>query len=314
MNKKILNYILTGYPNFPLPNFIVKYKLESILNSDRLNFKVPLTKEPCLGQRKYFWTLFKDNCIEWNGKINRYQLGARNNDDLLPLIHSLVVSKRIEPWHFEIQTINNVSSSDADFTILSNLDDIAIKDSKHLISEITQEQLNINMSHHKSKIFSSHDQSVSCELWSGVFTWHNGDGSHHFSAARYIARKLNIPIRLVAELDIYYIDINVFSRLCNKYEIFLLSGKDSAQYILLHNTLRNLKMPFIITPAESGYSHLNQNYDSLKMVAFYKNDKNSLDIIKLFKKYSVMNLCDYFYSLILEQEKKEAELYKILYL
>ena len=143
-------------------------------------------------------------------------------------------------------------------------------------------------------------------------TWHNTGGSHHFAAARYIANKLDEEIDLTAKLEITYLDEQKFRDLFSKYEIFLISSKNTEQYRILFETLLNSKIPFITAPIDS-YFNDRKDYSPLKLLAFYRTDKKSAPIIDLFKNSSVLDLYGYFCTLLVQQLGAQERLKKILY-
>ncbi len=194
---------------------------------------------------------------------------------------------------------------------LTNLDELVIQDSQELISEISQKNLDKNMAHYESKIFHDPSVNVSCELWSGTFTWNNTGGSHHFAAARYIASQLEKPINLISQLTIEYLDKDVMDILFSKYHIFIFSGKNTKQYNLLRETLMHSKVPFVLAPIDAMFS-MNEDYSSLKLLAFYNSGERAFAIRELCKNSALLDLNMYFNSLYQKQLVNEFKLRDIL--
>lgn len=294
------------------PTSITLYNLKNILKQNRTYFKPKLPSSNILGNKRYFWEFFSGHCIEWRYRKYEGRVGSSFNSELLQIFKNLLSSEIIPDWKCEIQTITNVSCSKSCLSDFTNLNDLVRQNSQELISEFTLENLARNMNHYDSKIFHETTQTVSCELWSRTFTWHNTGGSHHFAAARYIANKLDEEVGLTAKLEITYIDEQKFYDLFSKYEIFLISSKNLEQYHILFETLLNSKAPFITAPIDSYFSD-NRDYSSLRMLAFYRADKKSAPIVELFKNSSALDLYSYFYSLILQQSSSKKHLKKTLY-
>ena len=294
------------------PAIVTRYNLKNLLKQNWAHFKPKLTPSNMLGERRYFWEFFSGHCIEWRYRKYEGRVGSSFNRECLPMLKNLLSSEVIPDWKCEIQTITNVSSSKSCLSDFSDLNDVVTQNSRELISEITLENLAKNMNHYESKIFHESTQTVSCELWSKTFTWHNTGGSHHFAAARYIANKLDEEIDLTAKLEITYLDEQKFRDLFSKYEIFLISSKNTEQYRILFETLLNSKIPFITAPIDS-YFNDRKDYSSLKLLAFYRTDKKSAPIIDLFKNSSVLDLYGYFCTLLVQQLGAQERLKKILY-
>lgn len=294
------------------PAIITRYNLKNILKQNRTHFKPKLRPSNSLGARRYFWEFFRGPCSEWRYRKYEGRTGSSSNQEFLPLFRDLLSSEIIPDWKCDIQTITNVSCSKSCLSDFSDLNDVVAQNSKELISEITLENLAKNMKHYGSKIFHETTQTVSCELWSRTFTWHNENGSHHFAAARYIANKLDKDVELSANLEITYLDEQKFHDLFSKYEIFLISSRNTKQYLVLFETLLNSKVSFITAPIDRCFSD-DKDYSSLKLFAFYRKDNKSAPIVELFKKSSALNLYEYFSMLFSQQLNAQKSLEKILY-
>ncbi|HHE3463239.1 DUF6685 family protein [Pasteurella multocida] len=294
------------------PTIITRYNLKNILKQNRTHFKPKLPPSNILGDKRYFWEFFSGHCIEWCYRKYEGRVGSSFNREFLPIFKNLLSSKIIPDWKCEIQTITNVSCSKSCLSDFTDLNDVVTQDSQDLIFELTLENLVKNMNHYESKIFHESTQTVSCELWSKTFTWHNTGGSHHFAAARYIANKLDEEVELTAKLELTYLDEQKFHDLFSKYEIFLISSKNAEQYHILFETLLNSKVSFITAPIDSHFND-DKDYSSLRLLAFYRADKKSGPIVELFKNSTVLDLYGYFYTLILQQPCTQQQLERVLY-
>ena len=293
------------------PLLIVKFNLQHILHNNRCDFKPQLKSDNMLGAKRYFWHYFSGHFIEWYYSKYEHSISSKINIEIPTLLQNLISHKTVPDWKCDIQTITNISSSKSNLSSLTTLDELVIKDSQDLISEISQENLDKNMAHYESKIFHDPSANVSCELWSGSFTWNNTGGSHHFAAARYIASRLEKPINLVSQLTIEYLDKNVMDILFSKYHIFLFSGKNIKQYDLLRETLMHSKVSFVLAPIDAIFS-TNEDYSSLKLLAFYNSDERAFAIRELCKNSTLLDLNIYFNSLYQKQLVNEFKLKDIL--
>ncbi|WP_419851773.1 DUF6685 family protein [Actinobacillus pleuropneumoniae] len=293
------------------PLLIVKFNLQHILHNNRCDFKPQLKSDDMLGAKRYFWHYFSGHFIEWYYSKHEHSISSKINTEIPTLLQNLISHKAVPDWKCDIQTITNISSSKSDLSSLTNLDELVIQDSQELISEISQKNLDKNMAHYESKIFHDPSVNVSCELWSGTFTWNNTGGSHHFAAARYIASQLEKPINLISQLTIEYLDKDVMDILFSKYHIFIFSGKNTKQYNLLRETLMHSKVPFVLAPIDAMFS-MNEDYSSLKLLAFYNSGERAFAIRELCKNSALLDLNMYFNSLYQKQLVNEFKLRDIL--
>ncbi|MBF4102130.1 hypothetical protein INT80_00605 [Gallibacterium anatis] len=191
-NFKDKLFLLTGsletiFRSFT-PSSIVRFNLKFRLKKGIITLKPKLRDQSYfLGSKRYFWQYFRNEFVEWYHD-KTYGLSSRRNIELPHLLSHLTVNQIIPNWQFEIQIINNVGCSKSLLSQLSSLDELVEQDSRDLIPEITETMLHKNMQHRESEIFHTDNSTISCELWSGSFTWENCGGSHHFAAARYIAK------------------------------------------------------------------------------------------------------------------------------
>lgn len=61
--------------------------------------------------------------------------------------------------------------------------------------------------------------------WDGRVFLMNSDGAHHFSAARYIADRLNKSVRLEGRLVIHHLNPSAVAELRRQFDLFALSNK-----------------------------------------------------------------------------------------
>ncbi|OBW94255.1 DUF6685 family protein [Gallibacterium anatis] len=288
------------------PSFILRFNLQYRLRTGVITLKPELQDQSqCLGNKKYFWQCINNKLVEWH-----HNTTARINTELPHLLSHLITTQNIPNWQFEIQTINNVSCSKSLLSQLSSLDELVEQDSRDLISEITETMLHKNMQHRGSKIFHTDNSTISCELWSGSFTWENCSGSHHFAAARYIAKKLEQDINLTGILHVVMLNKELFRTLFSKYHLFLIT-LDTDENLLLNKTLENLKIPFMNTKIEDSFS-INSDENNLRLLAFRNDSLESELVADIFRQSKAINLYGYFYLFLLKQEDNRERYRKIL--
>lgn len=288
------------------PSFILRFNLQYRLRTGVITLKPELQDQSqCLGNKKYFWQCINNKLVEWH-----HNTTARINTELPHLLSHLITTQNIPNWQFEIQTINNVSCSKSLLSQLSSLDELVEQDSRDLISEITETMLHKNMQHRGSKIFHTDNSTISCELWSGSFTWNNCDGSHHFAAARYIAKKLGKKVYLTGILEVTMLNKELFRILFSKYHLYLIET-DLEENQLLYETLMHLKVPFILTKIQDHFS-VNTHESNLRLLAFYNDSLESELVADIFRQSKAINLYRYFYLFLLKQEEYQIKYKRIL--
>ncbi|ERF78983.1 DUF6685 family protein [Gallibacterium anatis] len=313
-NFKDKLFLLTGsletiFRSFT-PSSIVRFNLKFRLKKGIITLKPKLRDQSYfLGSKRYFWQYFRNEFVEWYHD-KTYGLSSRRNIELPHLLSHLTVNQIIPNWQFEIQIINNVGCSKSLLSQLSSLDELVEQDSRDLIPEITETMLHKNMQHRESKIFHTDNSTISCELWSGSFTWENCGGSHHFAAARYIAKKLEQDINLTGILHLVMLNKELFRTLFSKYHLFLIT-LDTDENLLLNKTLENLKIPFMNTKIEDSFS-INSDENNLRLLAFRNDSLESELVADIFRQSKAINLYGYFYLFLLKQEDNRERYRKIL--
>ncbi|MCW4948699.1 DUF6685 family protein [Leclercia adecarboxylata] len=96
--------------------------------------------------------------------------------------------------------------------------------SPELAEPVTPEHLQKNMSHGGLRL----DRMRFAEYqWSERrYYWHNDDGSHHFSAARYQAGRLQLPVPLTGTLHHYSVNVQMVPALRNKWQMFVIPKEE----------------------------------------------------------------------------------------
>lgn len=290
------------------PFFILKNNLKEVLDIYKSDFSPTIKSFNTLGSRRYFWEYFCginfNEAIEWRYSKYYGKGSSSTNTSFLPKLKNLVSNKYLSNWQCDIQDITNVSCSKSNFNEFDNLYTLIQTNSPELIKDINDHGLQRNMEHRESKIFHNTNQVVTCELWSNIFTWNNEGGSHHFMAARYIAHKLMKPVHLTSVLDIAYIDKDKYQKLFSEYDIFLISNKNAGAINLLFEVLLNSKVTFLMSSISSLFS-IDEDLNTLKLIAFYKSDTRSEEVVNIFNSSSAVNLEKYFARLIHQQEINE---------
>ena len=107
----------------------------------------------------------------------------------------------------------------------------------------------------------------------------NGGGSHHFSAARYIAKKLNKKIPIYGCLNELYLDSSSVFSLLRQFDLYSVNSND---WLFIVKECEHFEAPFGLYPAPQPY------YDQT-IIFLPRNNKRSLRISKLFKQVGIFD-------------------------
>lgn len=155
------------------------------------------------------------------GPYGRSQWAERAN---LPKLSCQVV---IEKWCCDIADVTALSSGKTRLANYTSLDELAEHKCTDLIEQISQENLAKNLAHreiliiHEAERTSAHFQRYD---WDDRLFLINGNGAHHFAAARYIALRLPQSVSLQGKFFDERINIAAVQALCTEFEIFALQG------------------------------------------------------------------------------------------
>lgn len=217
--------------------------------------------------------------VHWDSWKNRgfsspFDLIVENRSEsfrqYIPEIEQLTEKQIIENWNCDIQDISGLSASKSDLTKFKNLDEFAL--STTLISEITNESLNKNLLWEKGKILRN--------PYFHRYSWDNNrihlsnsGGSHHFSAARYIASKLDKKIIVSGELISIKLVAESVHSLLNRFDLFAVS---SYLEILISEQCRYFG-------AVVGFFNAPPPFTDKVIIFFPRNNKRSMRLSQLFK-------------------------------
>lgn len=157
----------------------------------------------------------------WVYEYNRYQHRQLTLEEF-----NLFVDKEvIKYWQCEIQEVEGLAASKSILENFSSLDEMVETNSKELIYPISHEQLQKNLKWFETRIFHENpsDYFVT-HAWDKRIFLVNDGGSHHFAAARYLAKRLNEKIYLESKLYRYTINCAAAYSLMYKFEMFVVSN------------------------------------------------------------------------------------------
>ena len=168
----------------------------------------------------YRWDRLNFNAVRWS--FSKY--GARRANCKIKELRQLIEEKNINSYEVELNQVVGLSNSKNNLSSVGNLDEFAIKYCSNYINDLSENRLNEMLSHKEIRIIHAEAYGDFFKRFSwreGIFLINNG-GSHHFSAARYIAARLNKKIILKGRMVDCKLSKFAIERLMDKYTIFLI--------------------------------------------------------------------------------------------
>jgi hypothetical protein len=130
-------------------------------------------------------------------------------------------------WKFEIQDVVGFANSQSDLNKFVSLDDMVESDSPEMIAAMTDEAVEKNLAHREIRLLNQADTSdhVARYAWDGRLFLISAGGSHHFSAARYIAARIGRTVPIKATLHAYSLEPAAVRSLQDRFDIYAVPGQ-----------------------------------------------------------------------------------------
>lgn len=159
---------------------------------------------------------------------------------VIPEAENLIREEIIDGFKCDISLIKGISNSKSEGYDIAEIDELPMQRSPEKVKPVTQEHLRVNMNHHGLRL----DRMLFAEYpWSERrYYWHNDDGSHHFSAARYQARLLQIPVALTGRLYRYHVNTSMVRSLLDKWHFCVLPKQQL--FGNFYDAMKAFKCPF----------------------------------------------------------------------
>ena len=133
----------------------------------------------------------------------------------------------LKNWSCDITDVHGFSASKSELHNFKSTDAMVETNSRTMIDEISHEKLTKNLAHREIRIIHSSDTSdhFTRYLWDDRLFLMNSGGSHHFSAAKYIAARLPEAVTLNGKLYVYSLNAAAIASLRRDFEMFVISDK-----------------------------------------------------------------------------------------
>lgn len=166
------------------------------------------------------WNRHDSPVSGWQCKSGQYQYSETH----IPELSRLCRKEDIPEWSCDIQDVEGVYASKSELGGFSDLDSWVESKAPHLIENISVKGLSDTLAHHEIRILNGPPgaDNFRRHTWDGRLFLMNDGGSHHFAAARYMAKRLGKSVPLTGSLVSYSIDPDAMQRLRDLYDIFAL--------------------------------------------------------------------------------------------
>ena len=197
-----------------------------------------------------------------------------------------------EKFSCDIQQVHGFAASRSSHHKFSSMEEMAMAASPELISEISRSALDNVLSGAalSPDSVATNDDFFVRHSWHGRLYVINGDGSHRFAAAKTIAGRLNIPVRLSAPLQTYRINAAAVESLERDFEMFVIS--DEPEFANeFHYAMERFKATYLWhmmpSPFENSRAILLPRSDSrARRVATILRGASFVDLGQYFRKFA----------------------------
>jgi hypothetical protein len=198
-------------------------------------------------------------------------------------------------WECDICDVEGIAHSKGNPEQYDSLD-AWIKDAwPELISEISHEALEKVLAHDEIRIINStiHSDCFARYAWDGRLFLLNAGGSHHFAAARYIAKRLKARVPLLAPLNEYAVNPSLTQKLTSAYHIFCIPDRDESGGVMaFHDALKDFKAPYLCT----SFKPVRARDETASLFFFPRGDRRANRVGNLLLSHGAQDFSRHFLS------------------
>ena len=204
----------------------------------------------------------------------------------LSLVKMFADLHTIPDWTCDITDITAIHASQSDLSIFENLDEFAEAKCGELIKDVSLAGLKRNLVHDGIRILNtaSHADYLQRWAWDGRLFLMNDGGSHHFAAARWLARKLGVPVPIRSQLRTVSIRRDAVEQLVAGYDLFAVNGRQDASFsYALYEALQSSGTPFLFCalPASLGFGDI---------LIFESDDRRSWPVVDALRRHGATSI------------------------
>jgi hypothetical protein len=243
------------------------------------------------GETIYRWERLNTDAVIWTFIKNET---VRHDISIKPLL-SILKTKTIDEYSVDIREIERLSASKSRLDESPDLDSFIIKNRPTMVNDVNHDNLKKYLSHKEIRII--HNKNAGDRLvkmsWCNELLLCNSGGSHNFAAARYMAKQLNVPIKITGQLLSHHFSDADINALTSKYYVFL-TPKHDVFYGDLIDYFRKIKQGFIYLKTLT-VTHIPGNF------LLIENTSNNQKVIYELLKFGFQDVGSY----LMEMSKKQ---------
>ncbi|AIB42830.1 DUF6685 family protein [Pseudomonas sp. WCS374] len=194
-------------------------------------------------------------------------------------------------WSCEIQEVGGFGASKSELQNFKSMDAMVERNSQEMITPVTKEKLEENLRWDEIRIISREkttDHFATWE-WDGKVFLINGGGSHHFAAAKYIARLLGIKVPLSGRYVTYGINQVAVASLRRDFDMFVMSWTTD-HHLAFHKAMQSFEATYY-------WKALPRPYTDQCAIFLPKAEKRSAKIAQVLHEAGFQDLGKYLKSL-----------------
>lgn len=257
--------------------------------------RIPLGEPaPCIdaGSVPHWHELGADLLVRWprssGGTLSGWKStgGHWESFELKRSEYDQIGQREITPgWTCDITDIHGFSGSKSDLEAFTSTDEMVEENSKEMIDEVTPDKLAKNLAHREIRIIHSPNTSdhFTRYLWDGRLWLMNDGGSHHTAAAKYIAARLHLPVKLTGKLYTYSLNPAAIASLRREFEMFVIDEGDSQVACAFFDAMRTFKATWL-------YHAMPRPYKNARAVLLPRSEGRSMRVALEFHKAGVADL------------------------
>jgi len=223
---------------------------------------------PSFGTRPLFW--------------KKHSLGGYcAHTPELPELDNWVLSEEIAEWQCDIRDIQALAASKSPLESFSDLDTFALNRAGWCIQDVSVAGLQENLAWEEVRITEpDRGDWLQVDLWEGPrVSLINSGGSHHFSAARWVAGRLGQPTPITGRLVIHSLNASAVNALSRKYSMVAIHSDVPHVWEAIQNAEAHVIRMYLPYPA----------HDYL-LLMFPVDERRSLRVAELFLQYGALDV------------------------
>lgn len=188
-----------------------------------------------------------------------------------------------DDWECDISEVQGFSNSKSNLEDFTSTDMMVETNSLSMIDEISHAKLAKNLDHKEIRIIHSPGADYFSRFqWDGRLFLMNHGGSHHFAAAKYIAKRLEAPVPLRGQLRTYSLNAVAIASLRRDFEMFVISDETTIA-LAFHEAMTAFRATWL-------WHYMPRPFENTIGILLPKNEPRSMRVAALLKQAGVTDL------------------------